>query len=227
MGRLPRDAGLLTAQPPLALFDLDNTLIDRVAAFRRWAEAFAADHGLADGAVDWLEAADEDGLPNRERFLERVRAHFGLDDPVAALVAAYDEAYPRAVGPAGAETFTALAELRERGWRIGIVTNGPPSQLVKIEVSGLAEAVDGWAISALVGAHKPDPEVFHAAAAACGCALGGAWVIGDSAPADIGGAHACGLRSIWITRGRDWPELGYRPDFTAETIPEAVRHLLA
>ena len=162
--------------------------------------------------MEWLEAADEDGLPAREAFFERVRGHFGLDDAVAALATAYDEAYPRAVGPVSAETLAALAELRERGWSIGIVTNGPPSQEVKIEVSGLQEAVDGWAISAVVGTHKPDPAIFHAAAASCGCELDGAWVIGDSAPADIGGAHASGLRSIWIARGREWPELDYRPD---------------
>jgi beta-phosphoglucomutase-like phosphatase (HAD superfamily) len=31
---------------PLAIFDLDNTLVDRMAAFRSWAEWFAGQHGL-------------------------------------------------------------------------------------------------------------------------------------------------------------------------------------
>ena len=35
----------------LALFDLDDTLIDREAAFASWARAFAARHQLGDGAI--------------------------------------------------------------------------------------------------------------------------------------------------------------------------------
>ncbi|GAB2916551.1 hypothetical protein ACFMQL_19120 [Nonomuraea fastidiosa] len=38
----------------LALFDLDNTLVNLDEAFQVWAEEFAADHGLGNGAVDWL-----------------------------------------------------------------------------------------------------------------------------------------------------------------------------
>lgn len=49
----------------LALFDLDNILIDRDEAFRRWAEEFADGHGLGAEAVERLVALDTYGYPPR------------------------------------------------------------------------------------------------------------------------------------------------------------------
>jgi putative hydrolase of the HAD superfamily len=212
--------------PPLALFDLDNTLIDRAAAFRSWAAAFAAAHDLAATAVDVLERLDGDGLVPRERLFADVRKRFGLEEPVEDLVAAYRRDYPAHVQPPPPETLAALHELRERGWRLGIVTNGAPSQEAKIDVAGLADHVDGWAIPELVGARKPEPAIFVAAAAACGCALDGGWVVGDSAAADIVGAAACGLRSVWISRGRRWTTAEYAPDAVAAGVADAVARIL-
>jgi HAD superfamily hydrolase (TIGR01549 family) len=213
-------------RPSLALFDLDNTLVDRAGAFRTWARAFVESRGLGDDELGWLERADGDGLLPRAALFEQVRARYRLDDPVNELVAAYRKEYPRCFEPVGRETLAALGELRKRGWKIGIVSNGSPTQEAKIDAAGLREAVDGCAISEVVGARKPEPEIFHAAAELCGCVLDGAWVIGDSARADIAGAVACGLRSIWISRGRRWEVADYRPDRIADSVPEAVRYLL-
>jgi phosphoglycolate phosphatase-like HAD superfamily hydrolase len=54
---------------PLAIFDLDNTLVDRAGAFRRWAVEFVARHGLDPAERRWLVAADEDGFAPRPAFL--------------------------------------------------------------------------------------------------------------------------------------------------------------
>lgn len=42
----------------LALFDLDNTLVDRSAAFRAWAQEFVAGYGLDAAALTWLLETD-------------------------------------------------------------------------------------------------------------------------------------------------------------------------
>ena len=42
--------------------------------------------------------------------------------------------------------------------------------------------------------------------------LGGAWMVGDSPEADIGGAAAVGLPSVWLHRGRGWTDARYAPD---------------
>ena len=213
--------------PRLAFFDLDNTLIDRAEAFRAWAAAFASERRLGDEkAIAWLQEADNDGLSPRAEFFAHVRSRYDLVDPIEDLVAAYRRDYPRCVHPVPRETELALWELRTRGWKLAVVTNGGPSQAAKIAAAGLVDAVDGWAISEVVGARKPAPAIFQAAAAACSCSLDRAWMVGDSVEADIGGARACGLRSVWISRGRGWPEPSYRPDAVAESIASAVEFIL-
>jgi putative hydrolase of the HAD superfamily len=211
----------------LALFDLDNTLIDRAGGFRSWARAFVAARALGrDDEVSWLEAADGDGFVSRLEFLERVRSRYALAEPVEELLAAYRSDYSGRLPPLAEETGAALRLLRAAGWKLGIVTNGEPTQEQKILASGLDELVDGWVVSELVGARKPEPEIFRAAAKACGCALDGAYVVGDNPEADIGGAIACGLPSVWIARGREWGEAAYRPTFVAGSVAEAVSHIV-
>jgi len=56
----------------LALFDLDDTLVDRRAAFLCWAGRFCDEHGLGD-AVGLLEEFDDYGLTPRAEFFGRYR----------------------------------------------------------------------------------------------------------------------------------------------------------
>jgi putative hydrolase of the HAD superfamily len=224
-----RKAEMTGSLPGLALFDLDDTLIDRAGAFRIWAAAFVAERALGgEREVEWLEQADRDGLsPRAAEFFEQVRLRFALTEPVNDLMAAYRNNYPKCIQPPPEETLAGLNELKTRGWRIGIVSNGPPTQQAKIVAAGLAKIVDGWAISEVVGSEKPERAIFQAAADACGCTLDGGWVVGDDGRADIAGAAASGLRSIWISHGRHWDTDDYRPDAIMETVAEAIGHILA
>lgn len=62
---------------------------------------------------------------------------------------------------------------------------------------------DAIAVSEEVGAAKPDPRVFEAAARRCGARLnGGGWMVGDCPTRDIAGGHGVGLRTAWMRRGR-------------------------
>ncbi|MFI7052264.1 hypothetical protein ACIBLB_09415 [Streptosporangium canum] len=63
---------------PLALFDLDNTLINLDEAFQVWAGEFADEHGLEREAVGWLIALDRAGYPHREVFFTKAREHFAF-----------------------------------------------------------------------------------------------------------------------------------------------------
>ncbi|GAA4219455.1 hypothetical protein GCM10023075_03540 [Streptosporangium album] len=89
------------------------------------------------------------------------------------------------------------------GWKVAIVTNGTAdNQLGKIQRTGLAEAVDAYALSGLEGIRKPDAGLFEIAARRCGMSLaGGGWMIGDHPVKDIGGGRAAGLRTLWVDRG--------------------------
>ncbi|QFY11698.1 HAD-IA family hydrolase [Nonomuraea phyllanthi] len=187
---------------PLALFDLDNTLIDRLAAFKRWAAGFAAERRLGDDAVPWLVALDADGSLPMDAFFSRVRERFGLPEPAGELWLAYRARFPLLVSCRG-EVLDGLGRLRAAGWVVGIVTNGmADNQTGKLERTGLAARVDGWAISEAEGVRKPDVRLFEIAARRCGAELGaGGWVVGDDPVKDIQGGRAAGLRTIWIDRG--------------------------
>jgi putative hydrolase of the HAD superfamily len=179
---------------PVALFDLDNTLLDREAAFARWARRSCDAYGLTDDARAWLQEADDDGLRPRDELFADVRSRFALEHAVEDLVDAYRVNYPAAYVFAD-DSRDALRRLRRAGWKVAVVTNGPQFQERKLEVTGLGDDVDAVCVSAVVGSWKPDPGIFHEAARRCGVALEG-WMVGDSGPADIRGGQGVGLRTI-------------------------------
>lgn len=47
-------------------------------------------------------------------------------------------------------------------------------------------------------------------------------MVGDTAAADIAGAQAAGIRSIWLSRGREWPDDQEPPTAIAATSAQAV-----
>ncbi|MFE6622714.1 HAD family hydrolase [Streptomyces sp. NPDC057740] len=125
-------------------------------------------------------------------------------------------------------TRRALDRARAAGWTCVVVTNGRVvQQEAKIRNTGLDRLVQGWVVSEAVGRRKPEPEIFRAAAATVGAPLTGAWVIGDSPHADIAGAASLGLRSVWVTNGRDWVEGSYRPTHAAHDVASAIGHVVA
>ncbi len=114
------------------------------------------------------------------------------------------------------------------GWRPLVVTNGTVRQQErKLRHTGLAGHVAGWVISEGAGVRKPDPRVFRLAAEQAGLPLAGAWVVGDSAEADIGGARNAGLPSVWLHRDRAWPYTDFAPTLTAGTCPRAIAEVIA
>lgn len=193
----------------LLLLDLDNTLIDRDAAFRGAVTAFLAGHALPPHDVEWVMALDASGYTPRHEVARAMGSRYGVGQE--AVRSFLDRgAADRVVldGP----TRTALGRAVTGGWTLVIVTNGRTAQQeAKIRNTGLDQLTHGWVVSEAVGHKKPAPEIFHAAAAAVGSTLDGAWVIGDSPHADIGGAAAIGAHSVWVSAGRPWPGTPHRP----------------
>ena len=207
---------------PLLLCDLDGTVLDREEAFRLWARTFTDTFALPAGAVAWLIAQDRDGHRDKGELFSAAKHRFSLQHEVDDLVNSFREDFPRHFR-LRTDTTDALQRARAAGWRIGLVTNGGPAQVRKVEATGLAAYVDSVTVSSLVGIRKPDVGIFRAAAVAAGSSLDGGWMIGDSAEADIQGAERSHLRSVWLHRGRDWPAIDCSPTARAATFAEAVR----
>jgi HAD superfamily hydrolase (TIGR01549 family) len=215
---------------PLALFDLDDTLVDRNAAFLAWAGEFVTAHELDDEALTFLVAADAQHAGPMDDFFATVCLKYRLTTPVSQLWEQYRRRMPELASCRPAD-LDALRRLRLAGWRIGIVTNAmTDNQLGKIRSTGLDRSVDGWCISDEVGIRKPDPEIFRLAAKRCGGSLDdGGWMIGDNPVLDIAGGHAAGLRTAWLRPERRSCPVSYpdpAPDVTVDSVAEAVDILL-
>jgi putative hydrolase of the HAD superfamily len=208
---------------PLLLVDLDNTLIDRAGAFARWAQEFVSQQHGRPADVDWLTETDRDGLEQRERLAAMIGERFNLDGRAeAAVLAELRDGLIRKIVADDAVT-VALRAARAAAWVPYVVTNGTvPQQTRKLRHTGLDREVAGWVVSEGAGIRKPDPEIFRYAAVQARQSLDGAWMIGDSAEADIGGARNAGLPAIWLHRGRLWPLTAFQPHAMAGTFPRAV-----
>ncbi|MEY2231225.1 HAD family hydrolase [Streptomyces sp. BF23-19] len=212
---------------PLLMLDLDNTLIDRDAAFRDAVTTFLAEHHLPATDVTWVMTVDAGGYTARHDVATAMNDRFRGRVPATAVQALLDRGGADHVVLTDAAR-AALDRVSADGWTCVIVTNGRTvQQEAKIFRTGLDRLVQGWVISEKVGFKKPDPKIFHAAAGAVGVPLAGAWIIGDSAPADIAGADALGLRSIWVSNGRTWSYDSYGPTRIAEDFATAIDRLIS
>lgn len=206
----------------LLLVDLDNTLVDRASAFNLWASDFVRSFGRADSETSWLIAADRDGYEPRESLASAIEERFETGLGIEALMEMllYDHV---ALMTMDAVTTRALRNARESGWKIGVVTNGTTAQqTLKIHTVGLEPYVDTVIISEAEGVKKPDIEIFEIAARRLGAGVAGGWLVGDHPTADISGGRAAGLRTGWVSRGKDWPIGIAVPDLSAATAAEVI-----
>ena len=212
---------------PLLILDLDNTLLDRAGPFRNWAQKFLADIGAPPDDLDWLLSIDADGLTDRWDLAEAIRERYALRVPVIDLVDSLNDGLVEhsRLDPLVACT---LRIAGGAGWVPVVVSNGVTRQQdAMIRRTGLDRYVAGWVISQEVGVSKPNPRIFALAAQRARMRLNGAWVVGDSPEADIGGAAAMGLPSVWLHRGRRWMESRFTPTRTAAGLIPAVAAVLA
>ncbi|MEU8640383.1 MULTISPECIES: HAD family hydrolase [unclassified Streptomyces] len=208
----------------LALFDLDNTLIDRSAALENWARGFVCSRSLPQGSDSLIcERFRERAHP--EDFVD-LRATLGLRDAPGDLWHEYVDGVARSVRcfPGAREGLDAL---RGEGWTLGIATNGAGDiQRAKLAATGLAPHFDGICVSGEVEERKPERGLFEAAASACGVSLSvGGWMVGDNPETDMHGATAAGLRTVWVANGREWINGPRGPDVIVPGIMEAIEVL--
>jgi len=212
---------------PLLILELDNTLDDRLGAFRSWGDAFLAEIGAPAYDIDWLLDLDADGLTSRWDVAEGIRKRYDLRVSIVDLV---EEVYQGTIEHTRLDPMVgaALRIAEDSGWVPVIVTNGEVRQQeAKIRRTGLDRFVLDWVISEEVDCRKPNPRIFEIAAERARMRLRGAWIIGDSPENDIGGAADLGLPSIWIRRGREWRERRFAPTRAVNGVIQAIAAVMA
>ncbi|MFJ8982584.1 HAD family hydrolase [Streptomyces sp. NPDC102282] len=207
-----------------ALFDLDGTLADRQSAFSEAVTGLCRAHTLTPDVEQWLRTELVDRA-NAADFA-RLRDAFDLEVPATQLWQKYVSLMAAAV-TCRPEVLQGLARLRADAWTIGVITNGGSDiQRAKLAATGLADLVDGVAVSGDLEIRKPDLRLFEVAAHRCGVSLAnGGWMIGDNPAGDIGGGHQAGLRTIWL-RGRPWPDELPAAHHVVNDITDAITILL-
>ena len=191
-------------------FDVDDTLIDYDTAARAALRDVFGDD--ADFGV-WLEVCEPHfarygrGEVDFQQMREDRTADFldVIGRPVGRSAAAelerrrfqllgrsyqlFDDALP------------CLRALRERGLRLGLITNNEPvHQRGKLALVGLASGFDAVVISGEVGVAKPDAAIFAHACQAIGVPAERALHVGDRIDLDALAAAEAGLTGVWLDR---------------------------
>lgn len=230
------------------LFDLDDTLHDDTYAYHNAAEEVAREVAAEHG-IDALALKDA-YINEAEGFWHRLSAD-DLKVKLSSIRASMWQTALERVGAGGvpelaqrsADRYNAyrtkyftlfpgavdlLRALRERGMKLGIVTNGlSETHREKIALLQISEYFDAIFLSDEVGMVKPDPLLFAHACRTLGAAPSQSAMVGDRYDRDVRGALDAGLYTIWLNvRDEHLPPGATPPDATCSSIAEAGRILL-
>ncbi|HIZ20489.1 MAG TPA: HAD family hydrolase [Firmicutes bacterium] len=85
------------------------------------------------------------------------------------------------------------------GYRLGVISDSPPSLERTLQSCGLAQYFTSFTASSLVGAGKPSPVIFEAALRAQGVTAQESLYVDDCRP-EADGARKQGFTSFWLNR---------------------------
>jgi len=120
------------------------------------------------------------------------------------------------------DTLDTLAELRRRGYRLGVISNWDaptlPGLFDRFEMTPYFEHI---LPSREAEASKPDPHIFHVALAALKVWPERAVHVGDSFSCDVVGARGVGITPIWLNPS-DEPAPDGEPVIQIRTLSEVL-----
>ncbi len=188
------------------LFDFDDTLANRPRAFVSCMTEMIAAHCPSLPAEEVARRARQMLRENRGGYVQYASyfdRFFTLWDweGVADSQQLFDE-FLRRFGDHTCllpEVPLVLRELRRRGYRLGLVTNGSGLlQNRKLDTAGIRPLLDAVTVCGDEGVQKPHPEPFLRTAARLGVAPQHCVFVGDYEPTDLRGATAAGMRPLRI-----------------------------
>lgn len=118
------------------------------------------------------------------------------------------------------ETRPALAALREKGLKLGVISNTIwPGWLIEedLEKAGIREFFDCVVVSADVGVRKPAGKIFEAALGELSLSAEECVFVGDSIQVDVVGAQQAGMKSVLVERDE---QTGPEPDARVKSLAE-------
>jgi putative hydrolase of the HAD superfamily len=134
-------------------------------------------------------------------FNRRMARRLGMEERLDQLTDCLWDAFGR---PENWELFPdvhdVLAELRERGYRLGLISNWDSRLISMCQRLGLTAYTEFILASAATGMEKPDRRIFEIALSTAGVRPERAVHVGDDYQADVTGALGAGIDAIFIDR---------------------------
>lgn len=213
------------------LFDLDGTLIDSIGDIAVAVQSTLRQRGWPEPGRqrlrDWVGSGPRRLIESAlEHALRRAPTKAEIDAALKDFYRLYAErlCVETAPYPGVHET---LATLRERGIRMAVVTN-KSARLTRplLETLGMDDYFGAIVCADELGARKPDPRPFEAAAERLGLTPADCIVVGDSAN-DVEAGHAAGCPVVAVpygyNYGQDVRESG--PELVIGAVSELLDHV--
>lgn len=212
---VPEDLG----DPKVVFFDAAGTLFEVRGSVGEIYSAIARRHGVEVSAPELersfdaaFRAKSAEGLaraaagPRAERdwWRELVRQVLGGRMPPAVFRGFFDEVYEffrtRRAWILYEDTAPALAILRGRGYRLGVISNFDSRLRDVLAGLGIGTYFERVVFSWQVRSAKPDGRIFRHALELMGVSPREALHIGDSVEEDVRGARGAGMRAVLLDR---------------------------
>lgn len=192
-------------------FDVGGTLIRPWPSVGHVYGEVAARHGYGDVKPAFLNQqfsaawrAKRNFDHSRPAWLELVKQAFAGSLDEAAVREVFDDIYERFAAPAAWQMFDdvrpTLEMLRDRGMKLGVVSNWDERLRPLLRGLGLIEFFEPIVVSVEVGFAKPSRQIFDRAVSLLGMPAEAIIHVGDSVAEDITGATAAGLQAVLIDR---------------------------
>ena len=216
------------------VFDLWGTLVALPLAGEppradRWSARVAARLGVAPERVDelWYESAAyerRESGPLRP-VLEDLAAALGHGADADELLAQRLELLREVLVP-GAGTIETLADLRKRGYRIGLISNCSEDVAIVWPETRFAPLFDAAVFSATAECLKPDRRIYELACDELGVEPSECLFVGDGANDELRGAQEVGMTPVLIHADGEmprWDGLGDWRGLRVSSIPQVLQ----
>ena len=165
-----------------------------------------------------------------EEILKNELSNYGFNDvPHSALRLALDKMFSisQKFWTPELDTLPTLNELKNRGYRLGVISNAKDSKDVHqlIDKARIRSYLESIIISSEIGFRKPHTQIFSIALDKMGIQAEQAVMIGDLLDTDILGAKNMNISNVWLTRransARNDVSIGIiKPDKTINALSE-------
>ena len=205
------DAGgtLIEAIPPReTVFSKVLSRHDKKVESERIASLLAKADGVFDSEFAKHDGKNEGTLWSKydDFILDELGFRGDRDNVAKDLSAAWDEIMPKVESWVSyPETESVLEILKEREFKLGVVSNATDLVRRVFDNLGLTKYFDFLVISDEVGVRKPSPKIFHLAMEMAGTSPGRSLFVGDKLATDVAGAKRVGMNAVLVDRVNAFP----------------------